>query len=167
MSEKQQSTLQLEPDLAHERLEWRVQRVGWATLAIICVAALAGLLGPGPLSQKHSGKIGSELYVEYERYIRNHAPYALRVFCRPGDGRDAFTLALDRGWIQNVIVEHIHPEPAFTTSAGGRYLFHFKSSEGDEQLVTFHFQPNVFGNLSGSLSLDGKHTINIKQFVWP
>ena len=42
--------LQIHQDLCQERREWKIQRVGWLLMALMLVAALAGLLGPGPLS---------------------------------------------------------------------------------------------------------------------
>ena len=166
MSEdKQGSDLDLEPDLGHERLEWRVQRVGWALLALLCGAALAGFLGPGPASHQHAGKIGSELYVEYDRYIRNRAPYSIKVYCQPE--ADQFTLSFDRALIENTEIRQIQPEPEEMTAAGDKYEFQFNATGGPEQLVTFHFEPDSFGDISTAVSLDRKHTHKIKQFVWP
>jgi hypothetical protein len=164
--EKQASDLQLEPDLTHERREWRVQRVGWVLLALLCGAALAGLLGPGPLSNKQAGKIGSELYIEYDRYIRHEAPYTIKVYCRP-EPADEFTLSLDRAFIENAEIKQIQPEPKETTAAGDKYLFHFNAKEASDQLVTFHFEPDTFGEISSAVTLNEKHSQKVKQFVWP
>jgi len=164
--EKQASDLQLEPDLGHERTEWRVQRISWALLAVVCGAALAGFLGPGPAGKKQAGKIGSELYVEYDGYIRNRAPYSIKVYCRP-EGGDQFTLSFDRALIERTEIRQIQPEPVETTAAGNKYEFHFNASVGPEQLVTFHFEPDSFGEISTAVSLNAKHSHNIKQFVWP
>ena len=164
--EKQASDLQLEANLTHERIEWRVQRISWALLLVFCGAAVAGFLGPGPLGKKQAGKIGSELYIEYDRYIRNRAPYSIKVYSRPDTG-DRFTLRLDRALIERTEIRQIQPEPVETTAAGDHYEFHFKASGGPEQLVTFHFEPDSFGALSTAVSLNAKHRHNIKQFVWP
>src|SRR3712207_4138009 len=42
--------LEVAEDLTFQRREWAAQRVGWVLLALVIAAALAGLLGRGPLS---------------------------------------------------------------------------------------------------------------------
>ena len=168
MSEgNQASGLQLEPNMKHERREWRVQRFGWLGLALSCGAALAGLLGPGPLSQRHEGKIGSALYFEYERFVRYRAPSSLKVYCRLSEARDEFTLSLNRAWVEKVQIKGIQPEPIKATAAGENYVFQFELSGNDEQLVTIQFEPDTFGSLNGTLALDEKVSHRFKQFVWP
>ena len=167
MSEEKQATdLDLEPNLEYERIEWRVQRIGWMLLALLCGAALMGILGPGPASKRQAGKIGSELYIEYDRYIRSRAPYSIHVYCRPAVG-DRFTLSLDRALFQSTEIRQIQPEPEKATAAGNQYEFLFNAKEGPEQLVTFHFEPDSIGDLSTTVSLNGKQSHKIKQFVWP
>jgi hypothetical protein len=43
--------LQLPQDLRFLRVEWKLQRLAWGALALILVAALAGLLGKGSLRE--------------------------------------------------------------------------------------------------------------------
>lgn len=165
--DKQRTDLQLEPDLAHERIEWRVQRIGWLGLALFCAAALAGLLGPGPASRQTAGQVGSPLHLEFDRFLRQRAPFALKIFCNPDDSADQFILSLDRSWVERAEITKIQPEPATVSAAGNQYLYQFNSSGADEQLVTIHFEPDTFGEISTSLSLNAKDTLHFKQFVWP
>ena len=165
-AEKQASEMDLHPDLRRERIEWRVQRAGWALMALLCGLALAGFIGPGPASKKQAGNIGSDLYIEYDRYIRYQAPSTIKVFCRPGSG-DHFTLSLDRALIEHTEIKQIQPEPKETTAAGDQYVFHFNTVEGPDQLVVFHLEPDGFGAISTAVTLNGKHSHHIKQFVWP
>ena len=165
--EKRSGELELKSDLAHERREWRVQRVGWLLLALFCGSALAGLLGPGPLSKQQAGKVGSDLYIEYDRFIRKQSPYGLKVFCRPDTTRDEFTITLDRGFVENVEIKGIQPEPSETTAGTTEYHFRFKRSGEGEQLVIFHFEPDAFGTIETSVKLGDKASHQIKQFVWP
>ena len=141
MSEQRQWTdLQMAPDLARERLEWRIQRIGWFAMIVVCGAALAGFLGQGPVSKKQFGKIGSNLYVEFEQYVRNRAPFTLKVYCRVEDSQERFTLSLDRNFIKDVEVKSIQPEPVerFLCKSGSQ-LTRFNSrhrSQGTEADTT-------------------------------
>jgi hypothetical protein len=57
MAEKPHSgDLELDQDLAFERRTWTVERVAWVAMGLMGIAALAGLLGPGPLSKPPIGE---------------------------------------------------------------------------------------------------------------
>jgi hypothetical protein len=67
---KRVGDLEIGQDLAHQRLEWKIERVGWILMALLGLPALVGLLGPGPLSSTSAGEKGSPLSVENNRFER-------------------------------------------------------------------------------------------------
>ena len=163
---KRVGDLDLDYDPAHEEREWIVQRIGWALMALAAIAALIGLLGPGPLSKKREGKAGDALYVEYHRFARYQAPADLKIFCRP-EGQDEFQLSFDRSFIEGAEVKEISPEPEESRTEGARYAYKFKRGKGEEHLVTFRIEGGKFGRASSKVTLDGKQTVNIRLFLWP
>ncbi|MDQ6718742.1 MAG: hypothetical protein M3Z17_10420 [Gemmatimonadota bacterium] len=48
-------TLGIAEDMNFQRRTWMVQRVGWAIMILVCIAALFGVFGKGPLSNGHFG----------------------------------------------------------------------------------------------------------------
>lgn len=42
--------LEIEEDLDHQRRCWKLERASWAVMALVLLAAMAGLFGSGPLS---------------------------------------------------------------------------------------------------------------------
>lgn len=152
-------------DPKHEEREWRVHRAGWAIMALAAVAALAGLLGPGPLSNVRAGKESDVLYVEYQRFGRYQAPADFKIFCRP-DG-EQFRISLDRGFIEHAEIKEISPEPLEVTLEPDAQNFVFKAAEQGRQLVTIRFESQQFGRSKAAISLDGKETLEIRQFFWP
>jgi hypothetical protein len=44
------SQFQIDEDLNFQRREWKIQRAGWVTMALVIIAALLGVFGAGPLS---------------------------------------------------------------------------------------------------------------------
>jgi hypothetical protein len=84
--------LELNQDLRFQRRMWAVQRIGWAVMALVVLAGLLGLFGPGPLSSATAGKEEGPLLVEgYERFVRFRIPTTLQVRLDPlGRGRRAF-----------------------------------------------------------------------------
>ena len=61
--ESHSGDLELDQDLIFERRTWTVERVAWVIMALVGLAALAGLLGPGPLSETTSGEQGGPLWL--------------------------------------------------------------------------------------------------------
>src|SRR5262245_27034078 len=58
----------VQEDMAFQRRMWIVQRIGWALLGIISLAALCGPFGYGILSKRTA--TGAEMSIEYERFER-------------------------------------------------------------------------------------------------
>ena len=163
---KRVGDLDLHYDPAHEEREWIVQRIGWGLMALIAIAALMGLLGPGPLSRKTAGKVGDRLHVEYQRFGRHQAPSQLKVYCRP-EGEEHFELSLERRFIEASEIKAISPEPEEARTEGDRYVYRFKRGEGEEHLVTFRIHGEQFGKASSKVTLDRGASVNIQIFYWP
>lgn len=67
---KRVGDLEINQDLAFERRQWPVQRVGWGVGALIIVAALLGVFGSGPLSAATAGD-EETLLVHFQRFVRH------------------------------------------------------------------------------------------------
>lgn len=158
--------LQLEVDVSHERSEWFVQRVGWSLMFLLVIAALLGFLGKGPFSDVQAGKVGDDLYIEYERFVRHEAPFSIKIFCRPGSSNQ-FTLSLDRAFLERSEIKDIQPTPMTTTVAGAECIFTFSSFGDTNQLVTFRLESDSFGKLPNTVTLNAKARQQLNQFIWP
>jgi hypothetical protein len=86
MSRKDRA-LDIEEDLAFQKREWLVQRVGVALLLGFVAAAALGMTGMGgPVSHGEAGERGAPVHVEFDRFVRRgamatvtlrqHAPFA-------------------------------------------------------------------------------------------
>lgn len=158
--------LEMGHDPEHEITEWHIQRIGWALMLLLCIAALAGVLGDGPAANMQQGKIGEELYLEYDRYVRHQAPFIVKVFCRPEQSND-FSLSFTRSFLEKHEVKEIQPEPESTEISSDRSTYRFKSTGAGEHLVTFRFESDGFGKVHNEVTLNGKITRKMKQFIWP
>jgi hypothetical protein len=167
MGEPQEgSGLQLHIDVHHERSEWFFQRLSWGLMLLLTSAALLGFLGAGPFSNVQAGKVGDDLYVEYERFVRQEAPFSVRFYCN-AKGSDEFNLGLDRAFLSRSEVMEVQPTPVKTTAAGEECIFTFKSAGEKKQLVTFRFESDSFGKLQTEVTLNGTSKQKLKQFIWP
>lgn len=161
--------LQLEEDMRHQRHEWRAEQIGWALMLLVLIGAVAGLLGPGPLSQTVAGTEGSTLWVDYQRIARYQAPAELRIhFRNPDPGGEDGRLSLNRDFYEAVEIQTISPLPKSTLLTHDRVQFVFPA---DTRLgataVTFHFHPIQRWRRPVSVSLDGGERRDFSIFVLP
>jgi hypothetical protein len=163
--------LEISQDLKHSRLEWRIERIGWVVMAVIIVAALIGLLGPGPLSSSTVGK-GSALSGEYERFIRYQAPQLLRLHVRPKGTDSLVHLRLSRAFVDKVEMMHINPDPVDIKAEPNHFSYFFARGDAsrtpdDSLTFTFEYQPEEFGNMDIEAEVPNLHVLRFNQFVYP
>lgn len=167
MAEREQpSSLQISYHPPHERREWIVHRIGWVIMGLLCVAGLSGIFGDGPASRTTAGKVGSDLYIDYDRYVRHQAPFGIKVYCKPGSEKQ-FSLSFDRAFLRDSEILEIQPTPASTVILGDKCLFRFDSANDQEHLVVFRFESETFGKVETEISLNAKSSHQIQQFIWP
>jgi hypothetical protein len=156
---------QVEEDLAFQQSDWRVQRVGWAVLALVIVAALAGLLGPGPLSSATAGG-GDAPLVEYERFVRHGGQTDLTIRI---DARDAgpVRVAISREYLAAVQLRQILPAPRAAQASGEMLLYTFDGPAKPGWVeLKFVLQPDELGFHDASISAGGS-TAAIRQLTYP
>lgn len=161
--------MEVNQDISHERLEWKIERVGWLVMAALLLAALVGLLGPGPLSSAVAGVKNSALWVEYNRFERYQAPTILLVHLGPQTTRDGTVrLWLRREYVENIELQHIDPEPESVEVTPDRFIYTFKVSALDRSTaVRYHFEPEKFWRMAVSMGLESGPRLEFTQFYYP
>jgi len=140
-------------------------------MALVLVAALLGLLGPGLLSNGASADSPqAQLGVkEYERFLRFMKPTTLRVGLEPGalTQREA-RVWLDRQYIESVQIQHVTPEPESVEAGPDRLTYVFNIEDPDQSTAfSFDLQPQKMGLLEGRVGLEGEEPVSFNQFVYP
>ena len=168
MARQQQRGMQIDEDLAHQRLEWRLERIGWAAMALLVVAALVGLLGYGPLSHASAGDAAT-LAVDYDRIQRASAPTAYRFHVAPAlAGNGEVRLRFDAALLDEVELESILPEPREVRTGPGYTEFAFATAAGDEPAtIMFEFRPATFGHVRGRVTSEGAPPLLFDQYILP
>lgn len=159
--------LELAQDLRFQRREWVVQRVGWAAMALLVVAALAGMLGRGgPLARTHATSPDGSLRIEYDRFAHYEAPTRLRVsIAWPAPRGGEVRLWIERAYLAKARVQQVMPEPESVKLAGDRVIYVFAAgARGD---VSFELKPDTFGALAGTAGLEGGGEVRFRHFVYP
>jgi hypothetical protein len=146
-----------------QRREWIFQRLGWALLALITLAALAGLFGDGPLANASAGN--DRLALEYERFTRSKAETEWRITLKGGEpGRVA--VAIDGALASEFKILAIHPEPVQTKVAGRTHVYLFDVADRDS-IVEFVVEPQRMGSHESSIRMNGSPPLRIRQFAYP
>ncbi len=155
-------------NLAFERRVWRMERAGWLGVALLICAALAGLLGPGPLATSYARTPDGSLAISYPRFLRLRAESRIRVRLRPPPAAEA-ELRLDGAWISRVRVLAVAPAPTRSELRGDRWSLVFATPGGApaELDVSIDLEPRSAGWLEGSSALGTGAALRLHQLVYP
>lgn len=153
-----------------QRREWRVQRVGWALLALfLLVAALGYLGGYGPLNDRTLTTTG--LTVHTQRVVRHGGDVGFSVAVAPDAMRegDTFEVWVDREWWQGMSLRSDPiPEPESMRAEGDAVVFTFSGDPTKgTQRVHFWLMPDAMGNRSARVGLVGGSSVSFRQLVLP
>ena len=161
--------LELEEDLDFERRSWIIERIGWAVMVAVAFAALAGLLGPGPLSDTTAGAQGGRLRLEYPRFGRSGAPSILRVHLGPNTNQqEVVRVWLSRDYLEDIHIQGISPPPERVEAGPEQLTYVFLVSEPSRPTaVTFSVKPGRFGRQRGCMGLANGPTLCFGQFIYP
>ena len=165
-----QSTRRLEinEDPAFQQRDWRIQRVGWAILALIIAVALAGLLGPGPLSGTMVSS-GKTLEVEYQRFLRHGSQSELLVKVDDEEQTAGeVRIAISRDYLDALDLQQVTPSPILVQAAGQSVVYVFARVAGSGPMqVKFAFEPDKLGAHSGRIAVAEDSRVLIRQFTYP
>jgi hypothetical protein len=155
--------IQITQDMAFQRLEWRIQRVGWFLMAAVVCAALLGLFGDGPLSS--AVQTSGSLRIEYDRFLHNQAPSEYRIHFSTSQAE--FQLGFNHSFLQNVKLERITPDPIRAEISELGVTLHFTTQTGAQGTVIIPFEPKSIGFLHTKIMAPAEPSLHFTHFVYP
>ncbi len=162
--------LEIAQDLDFQRRQWVAQRIGWVMMGLVVLAALAGLMGAGPLSKSSVGDLNDGLKVMFLRFDRRHAPSEVRMVIagdaiREGEVR----MWISREFLNRIELEQVIPEPEEVRSEPDREVYVFQAGGDPSQPieVTFQFQQDAFGVHTADVGLVDGPALTFWQLVYP
>lgn len=162
------SGLDLPLDPAFEKWEWRGERIGWALMLLVILAAMIGLFGKGMLSHASKTAADGSLSIEYERFLHYHDPARLRVVVAANQVRDGQTKVwLSTGYLEAVALQKVTPDPIHVEagSEGHTFVFHVPAGQGPITIM-FDLEAEEIGTIEGLFKAGGE-TLSFSQFVYP
>lgn len=166
---KRVGDLDIEEDLSAQQLRWKIQRLGWAVVALILLCALLGLLGgKGPLNSRTVGDSGNPIQAQYQPFGRLDAQTPLRVAIRPRQADSPVQVWLSQSYLEAVDIERVTPEPSEQKVDEDRVTYSFRQvSRQQPATITFFVKPSRWGSLSGEVGAPGAAPLSLMQFSYP
>ncbi len=160
--------LDINQDMRFQRRTWKVQRIGWAVLAMMIVGAASGLFGGGPLSRSLADDPALPFTIEYERLGRYHSPQTLRLHLkRSAVAAEPFTVWVSDDYAARIRIASASPDPVGVHLDGGGRSYRFSIDPSADGHIILHFEAEIVGLLTGSIGHDPTHTVRIAQWIYP
>jgi hypothetical protein len=153
-----------EDDSDFHRREWKVERVGWAAMAVVVALALGGVFGRGPLSQATTGQT-PQATISYQRFARYGSSTSLQVTPAEAQSKGDLHIEVDGAFIDANRIESLTPAPIEMRTAADRHVFTF-SIEG-AQTITFRLKPDRIGSNAGAFLVGSSPPLYVHQYVYP
>ena len=153
--------LQIDQSLDFQRRFQRVQTLAWRVLALLPVAAVAGLFGGGLFSQVTAG--GAGLTVTYDRFGRRSVDTQLQVTLVRAQRPVA--VSISRAFLDGYDVSEVRPQPERVTAYADRLVYAFAALPGAS--VSFTLQPLDLGSSRGTVTVAGSRPVELRQLIYP
>lgn len=154
----------VQEDMAFQRRMWIVQRIGWALLGVISLAALCGLFGNGVLSKRTA--TGAEMSIEYERFERatRRASFGFRLAASANTER---RLHLNRAFQEGFEISSVQPPPLQSSvDADGIDLIFAVTPSVAGQIVIWA-RPHRYGTVGIKARVDDTQPVAFRVFIYP
>ena len=150
--------------MVFQRRTWIIQRIGWAILAAVCLAALTGLFGGGILSDRTIE--GAAMTIEYERFERATRLAHYGFHFAPTENKERH-LHLSRNFQDKFEITSIQPAPLWsvTTADGLELIFAVTPSVANQ--VTIWARPHDYGSVAVEAHADDNPPSNFRVFIYP
>jgi hypothetical protein len=137
-------------------------------MAVIVAAAVAGLLGSGPLARATVSAPGA-FTIEYGRLTRYQSDQTLHIYLDPAvtRGREA-RVWINRKFLDSSKIQAVVPMPLRVEAEADRlyYVFHM-AKPGDRLFVAFNIQAEQIGLVDGRIGVQDGREVAFRQFVYP
>lgn len=161
--------LELNQDVDRQQKIWTFQRIGWAGMALVIFAALAGLFGSGLFARSVTNDDRQLFSMEYDRFGRYKGELVFRFRLSPEAVAARYvTLWVNRAYWADQAVEHILPEPTGTRIESDGFVYTFEmGTTNTSGVLTFRLRPECIGGAHGHFRMNGQGSARFRQFIFP
>jgi hypothetical protein len=158
--------LQLDEDIHQQSQTWVIERISWVLMALVIVAALAGLIGHGPYSSRRESAADSGFVIEYQRFEHHQAQSSFTVQLTEEVAQDqAVRLHIGQEFLREAEIDRIEPEPDSVELDTNFVTYSFNTTAPGA--ITFHFVPTGFGSTTLDIGVEGRVLQSYPLFFYP
>ena len=161
--------LEINQDLDLQRKTWTVQRIGWGGMALIILAALAGMFGSGPLARTEAQDDQQTFRLLHDRFGRYEGEVILQLALTPEATKTGrVSIEVDQTYWTSHAVEHIAPGPLLSRVGIDGFLYTFETHPlSAPAVIVFRLRPKYLGPLEGRIRVNGDGLLHFHQFMFP
>jgi hypothetical protein len=156
----------IEKEIRFQSTFWKVERFAWALLALVPLAAIAGIFAHGIFSDKITRTPNSALSVEYDRFQRMTVQSRFVIRVRSAQS-DEIRLRLSSSFQQSYDIQSLQPPPARSRADTEWLDLFFHPPEGGELVAVLWAVPRQFGSLDLQVQTDNSGPLEIPIFIYP
>lgn len=156
----------MEHDMPFQRRVWRAERIGWAAMAALVVAALAGLSGAGGPLAEGSAEAGG-VRVDWPRIHRLGRAAPIRIALPAEPGAAEAEIRLDPALVSSWRLDRVVPEPRESRAGPEGLVLRLGRDDAGGAAVMLLAEPEgAPGPRRLRLSAAGRE-LDLPVFVWP
>ena len=162
-------TLDINQDLDFQRRSWTAQRVSWGVMGLILIAAILGVFGSGPLSHTSVRAPQAPISLNYARFTRYLRPTTIAVHIdAEGVQSEHVRIWFTPTYVQRMTLQGITPPAEWVEVGTEQMTFVFRAAQpGQALVVSFHFQSQELGSVTGQVGVEQHPPLSLSQFVYP
>jgi hypothetical protein len=151
-------------DPRFDRVQWRIERIGWLLMGLLLIVALLGFLGGGgPLTGTTDS--AGEARVHYYRVVRFQGQDRLQL-ALPAEEQQA-TVTFNQPFLDGMEVEDVEPQPDSVEAGKEGVTYVFNVAEGERAAdVSFTLRPQHIGFHKARLETSAG-VLSVRQFAVP
>ncbi|MFD1801522.1 hypothetical protein ACFSFZ_04815 [Mixta tenebrionis] len=149
-----------------QRIEWRIQQIGYAVLIAIVTGGACGLFSKGFLSDRRAVAPQGDLQVEYERFARQQSDAAMTIRLRPPHS-GSYRLTLSGDGVDNFQLQSIQPQPLRAESGEHSLTLWYQASNTARASIWLGGQPQSPGRYRFNVADSSGAQLQFTQWVYP
>jgi hypothetical protein len=160
--------LGFEEDLPFQFKSWRLQRMGWAALALVLGGASLGLFGHGMLADATAQDPSGTMSVDYQRFLRYDTLTRVAIsFSDPARTTNRVQVQIHDRYLKDATVHDVMPTPAKVTRTAEGIEFEFFVSQGEPAIVRFSASVQAVGPVTGLIRAVDGDWVRFTHYVYP
>jgi hypothetical protein len=150
----------------HFERRWRIiQTMIFSVLALLVLAAVTGLFGSGPLTNRTSAFAGTAFTLHYPRFARARATADIVIEPRNASAGQV-AVHLDRSLAEAMRIEKTSPSVITSGSDADGTLYIFMLAPGASGRIELQEKPGKPRLVRGRISVNGQAQ-SVTQIIWP